>query len=137
MEHGVLVDDGGLLQLPDGAAVLQVRVDERQRAGAMRLCQHALELDLAQAPLRAPLTQRLPHVADVGLTVAGPALRPGAGVMAHLLGETGEVGTADVERWGGRRGLDQPRACDRRGWPRASRRWWLAWAVEIAPQQGE
>src|SRR5215470_14306260 len=91
MEDGVLVDDGRILQFRDVALVLHVGVGEREATGAMRLDQHALELDLGEAPLPAPFAQAVPDVADVGLAVAGPALRPRLCVLAHLVCEAHEV----------------------------------------------
>src|SRR4029079_10828195 len=91
VEHGVLVDDGGLLQFGDVAVVLQVGTGERQAADTVRLDEHALELDLRESPPGALLAHEMPDVADVRLAVAGPALGADGGVPAYFVGEAGEI----------------------------------------------
>src|SRR5262249_28049815 len=134
MEDGVLIDDGRFPQFRDVGLVLHVGVGERKAAGAMRLDQHALELDLGEAPLAAPLAQAVPDVADVGLAVAGPALRPRLCVLAHLVGEAHEV----WPRWLRRRWQRcyDPWPQQRRPCPaRPDRR--FVRSVEVAPEQGQ
>src|SRR5262245_7946374 len=82
MKHGVLVDDGRVLHVLHALVVLEIGVRERQLSGAMRLQQHALELDLGQAPVGARVGKRAPDMGDVGLAVSDPAVRVRRGLAA-------------------------------------------------------
>ena len=133
VKHGILVDHGGLLHLREVAAVLEVGVGERQAAGAMRLDQHALELDLGEAPLGPLLAQQMPDMADVGLAVAGPALGAHLGVPAHLLGKTRKVRPCGLCR----RSLDAAAASAWVPLPACRPRGRLVGSVEVTPQHCE
>src|SRR5262245_24673146 len=66
MKHCILVDDGRVLHVLHALVILEIGVRERQLSGAMRLQQHALELDLRQAPVGARVGKRAPTMAGVG-----------------------------------------------------------------------
>src|SRR5689334_1934261 len=84
MEHRVLVDDGRVLHVFHAPVILEIGVGQRQLSGAVRLQQHALELDLGQAPVGARLGERTPDMADVGLAVSVPTVRVGGGMPANF-----------------------------------------------------
>src|SRR5262245_53265934 len=96
MKHCILVDDGRVLHVLHTLVILEIGVRERQLSGAMRLQQHALELDLRQGPVGARAGKRTPNMADVGLAVSDPTVRVRCGVPANFEYEAWKVGpTAD------------------------------------------
>src|SRR5262245_9100000 len=94
MKHRVAVAHGRILHVLDVAFVLKVGIGERELARTVRFRQHALELDLGQAPLGPLAAQRAPDAADVGLAVAAPALRLARRQPPHLGREARKIARA-------------------------------------------
>src|SRR5262245_52966381 len=91
MKYGVLEHHGRLLDIFDVLTVLEVGVGQHDMAGTMRLGQHALELDLRNAPVGTLVADVPPHMRDVGATVAGPPLCLPRRLPTHLLHEACKV----------------------------------------------